>query len=201
MALITAAEAREHLHITGTDEDALLTILIGVAGEAMARFCRYPAASAGAAPTMESTSYTQRIDGPGGRDLTFPVWPLTAISSIYDDPTLDYSDAAYLVASADYAIIDGSEGLIRLASTSSWGNWSTGIQHIEVQATAGYATPREDLKYACRVAVRKLWDLRSTQGKESVSQRGTSTTYSEPAWLPIETQMALWGYVLPVGLI
>ncbi len=200
MALITAAEARELLPgLTGTAEDALLGTLISAAGAAIARYLGYPVALSGEV-TAESASYTLYLDGPGGRDLVVPVWPLTAVASIYDDPDLDF-EAATLVASAGYAVVEGQRGLVRLKSTSAHGAWSTTPGAIKVACTAGYATAPSWLKQAAKLTVRHMYDGRQTQGKTSQSIAGGSIGLVTPSALPVEARELLDAHILPAAVI
>lgn len=195
MALITAAEARTQIpSLTGTGEDTLLDTLIAGCGAAFARRCGYPPASVGASPTMESAAYVLDVDGAGGRDLTLPVWPATAITSIYDDTALDFG-ATTLVASGDYALLRGS--IVRLTSTATHGAWSRGEGCVRISFTAGYATAPADLKRLVAQGVRHWFDMRATQGKENVSQNGHSVTYADGDFLPPWIVTALGAFTLP----
>ncbi len=191
MALLTAAEARSQIpELTGTAEDTLIDTLIAAVGVTLAAWCGYPPATAGGSPTLESTSYTEFLDGPGGRELRVPVYPLTAIASIYDDPAWTWG-AADLVASGDYAISDGRTGLVLLGETSTHGTWSRSRRSIKIAFTAGFATIPGDIKRAAAIAVRTLWDLRRQQGKESVSGGGniSLSLREEEAVVAIARQM------------
>ncbi len=202
MALITAAEAREAIpSLTGTGEDTLLATLITAVGAAFARYLRYPEASAGAEATLESTSYTLYLDGPGGRDLTVPVWPLTAVSTIEDDPELTYDGSTYLVPATDYAIADGRRGLVRLDVDSTWGHWSTANEAVKIVCTAGWSTVPAGIKAAAKLAVRHLWDLRARQGRQSVSQGDTTTAYRREDLVSGAVELLLAPYMLPGGLL
>ena len=192
--LITAEEARLQIPgLTGTGEDSKLETLITALGRAFARHCGYP----GTNPSMESTSYTRFLDGPGGRDLVLDVWPVVSVTSLYDDPTLDFTDSQYLVSSGDYAVIDANQGLVRLKSTATHGAWNTAKGCIKATYTAGYATVPDDLKHAARLAVRAWWDLLASQGKKSVSQNGNSTQFEDAAFLTIPVKQALSQFLLP----
>jgi len=202
VALISATEARYALPGI-TDEATLLTVLIDAVGHAFARKCGYPPATVGAAPTMESTSYTLDHDSIGGRDLLLRVTPATAITSVYDDAGLDFTDSTYLVPSTDYAIVEGR--LLRLKSTATWGTWGVGSGRIRVAYTAGYVTVPADLKNLARMAVKYLFELRRTQGKASESSEGGgSVSYQDTARgmgdrfdLPDYIMAGLGPYVLP----
>ena len=74
-----------------TASEAVLSALIDRAGVALARHCGYPAASPGAAPTLESATYTlfsggYQVRRQSGRVLVVEPYPVTSITSIHDDP-------------------------------------------------------------------------------------------------------------------
>lgn len=191
MALITVAEAKTLIpSLSGTADDTLLTTLIGQAGVAMARYCGYP----GDAPTMESASYTRDLDGNGTREIWLDVWPATAITSVYDDPDLDFA-AASLVASGSYSIVDKRR--LRLTSTATQGTWTEGTGTVRVTYTAGFATVPDDLKSLCALQVRHMYDRRQTQGKTSVSGGQSNIGLVDPAWLAEEVKQGLMELRLP----
>ena len=194
--LVSAAEARLAIpELSGTAEDTNLETLITRVGEAFARHCGYP----GTSPTMESTSYTRDLDGPGGRDLVLDVWPVTAISSVYDDVTLDFTDSQYLVSSSDYVIVNGRT--LRLKSTSTHGAWSKGQGQIRVAFTAGYATVPGALKQLAIMAVKHWFDLRRTQGKSNTSQGGVSVGFRDEEFLPAMVRRGLSDFLLPRAIL
>jgi len=200
MALITTSEAKQQIPaLTGTTDDALLTELILVAGGLIGTYLGYPPASAGGTPSAESVNYTRYQDGPGGRILTLEVLPVTAVSSIYDDTSWDYT-ATYLVASGDYAIVDGERGMVILTSTATHGSWTTGKRAIKASYTAGFATVPDWLQHAARITVRALYDLRNSQGKENKSEGGVNVSFTKPAAIPDEAVQILAPHRLPRAL-
>ena len=198
MALITAAQARLVLTaLTGTVEDTNLDTLIAAIGAAFARWCGYPPSSAGGNPTLESATYTRYLTGRGGRDLALDVWPVTSITSIQDDSTLDFDGSTYLVGATDYAIQDGEHGVVRLTSAAAHGSWSTGKGQIKAVFVAGFATVPNDLAFAARLAVKNIYELRNRQGKSSSSMGETSESFRDEELLPTSVRALLGGYRLP----
>lgn len=196
MALITTTEAKQQIPgLSGTADDALLTEFISVAGGLIAKYLGYPSATVGGTPTAESASYTRYLDGPGGRLLSLDVYPVTAVSSIYDDPAWDYT-ASYLVSGTDYAIVEGDRGMIMLSSTSTHGAWSAEKRAIKATFTAGYATVPDWLQQAARITVRALYDSRNSQGKENKSEGGVNVSFVKAAALPAEAKQILAPYRL-----
>lgn len=199
MALITAAEARTRIpELTGTTLDSVLDHLIAAIGRAFARYCGYPRTTTGT-HTMESASYVSYLDGRGERDLYLPARPITAVSSVYDDPTLDWTSSTYLVPSGDYgSILDGAR--LHLTSTSTWGVWGKGAGRIKVAYTAGFTSVPDDLKLACEIAVRAHYDSVKTQGKKVVSVNNQTLTYRDEELIPPAARQILdVGYVLPAA--
>lgn len=193
MALITTSEAKELLpNLTGTAEDTLLTTLIATASRAIAYELGYPETTAGGQPTLETATYTEYLDGPGGRDLILSNWPIQSITSIYDSSDRRYG-ADELVASTDYTVIDGRHGLVVLDWDSQHGTWSTGRRAIKVTYVAGWATVPDPIKHAAKMLVRHLYGLRTTQGL--ANQEGSS--FREAQLMPKEVKELISKYRLP----
>ena len=173
MALISAAEARAYIRgLTGTAEDTLLGTLIDRAGAAFARYCAFPAASAGGMPTIESTAYTRYLDGPGGNTLRLGVRPILSVTSIHDDPDRTYGSDD-LIAAADYEVF-GEDGIVVLKTTGATTAFSQSYRAIKAIYTAGYSTVPDDVKHAACLQVRWWYEGRDIVGFRSVSQTGGS---------------------------
>lgn len=211
MAIISSAEALAQIpELTGTTEGTKLDTLIAGLGPAFASYCGWPAASATALPTMESASYTFYVTGEGGRDLLLPVRPITAVSSVYDDPTLDFTASTYLVSSSDYTLtwIPGTGQMLRLSSTATHGVWSTTPGAIRIVCTAGYATVPDGLKRIAEMAVRNWWDMRKTRGQAApqgvagAARGGRPPRREVDVWLPdhVREALAAGGFVLPSAI-
>lgn len=201
MALITAAEARLYLPgLTGTAEDTALDTLILRAGRVMAAWCGYPPASAGGQPSMETLAYTRYYDAPSGRELVLDVWPVTAITSIEDDPTLTWNGTEYLVASADYTLIEGASGRLLLKNTATHAAWSEVEGALKVAFTAGWVTVPDAVKEACGFQVAHVWKDRPAIGASSVSQEGGSVQLHGFDLLP-EVRTILEPYRLPRAVL
>lgn len=196
MALITATEAKNWLPgLTGSGSDTLIETLIAAVDAAFARWCGYPPASAGAAPTLEDVTYTRYLTGTGGRWLVLDVWPALSITSIEDDPTLTWDGSTYLVASTDYTLLEGRKVLLK--ETSAHGLWSSSDAALKVVSVAGYSTIPGDLKVLVEMAVRNWWDSRTTQGKASIVQGGTNTSLRDEEFLTAAVRRGLGPYRLP----
>lgn len=207
MALMTAATLRDAIpELSGTSEDTKLDTLIARCDALFARYCGIPAATATGAPTLESASYTLYLTGSGGRVLRLPLRAVTAIASIYDDPTLDFTDATYLVSSGDYALrYDPHRGqYVQLLSTATHGAWSDGAGQIRISLTSGYSSGAApgDILEAVRIGVRNWWTARKNHGR-TTSGGDQSATYTEPEdrhLLNDEVKTILGPYRLPEAL-
>lgn len=205
MALCTADEVRTQIpSLASGAETTLLETLISGCGTAFARWCAYP----GVSPSMERATRVSYLDGDGTRDLVVDVWPLVSVTSVYDDPSGDFTSSTYLVSSGDYTILEPIEGsqtprTVRLVSTASHGTWIKGKRNVKITYVAGFgagspgiAVP-DDLKRLVAMGVRNWFDLRGTQGKASVSQGESSVTYRDEDFLPPLVRQGLSAFRLP----
>jgi hypothetical protein len=176
--------------------DTDLGTLIGQVEGVIAAYCGYPVASAGTVASMGATAYTRYYTGGGDRDLFLDVWPATTITSVYDDPTLDFTSSSYLVSSNDYSLI--KEGrVLRLKSTATHGAWSTTEDAIRVVFTAGYSTAPASLKVAIIEMVKELWDAPQTNGRTSINEGGVNIGLIDERNLSPRVKTMLDSFVLP----
>ena len=153
MAIITAAQAKAYiptLSASSSTDDALLVTLTSRFDAVAAAHLGYVRQSAGAF-SIESGTYIEYLDGPGGRELHLSAKPVTAIGSIYDDPDAEYTSDE-LIASADYTLY-GIEGLVMLDTTGADTYFSTAHRAIKATYTAGYSgcQLRSFMPLACRL--------------------------------------------------
>lgn len=204
MALISPAEARAYIRtLTGAAEDGALEVVIARADAALAQHLGYPRRSATAGATLASASYTLYSGSSGlvvdGRALLPSVAPITAITSIYDDPDRGYS-STYLVASSDYDY-DAVSGRIWLLPTAVHGGWSTAERAIKLTVTAGWASESvpDDLRLAAVLLVRAWWDRRGHGTDTQLSAGGVSRSPS-PRAIPPEIQELVAPYAILHGV-
>jgi uncharacterized phiE125 gp8 family phage protein len=143
---VSLSEAKEHLRITGTDEDALITTFI----EAAREYCEEYQNRAYITQTWD-LSLDEFPDSP----YSLPKPPLQSISSIkyYDqDGTEDEFNASnYLVDTASV------KGRVSLAYGKSWP--SVGLQPMNgviIQFIAGYGDAGSDVPERIRNAIKVL---------------------------------------------
>ncbi len=175
--------------------------LISRAGIIIARYCGYPAATVSGNPTMESATYTHysgtsQVVVRDSRELVLEPYPVTAITSIHDDPDEEYTSAD-LVAGSDY-VQRGLHGeVIRLKADSLHGGWSRSSHAIKVIYTAGYSTVPDDLVHAATEFVLHMFNLRSRRGTSATSSPdGLNITYRSEQ-IPDHVKQLLAQYRLP----
>ena len=192
MAVVTAAEVRDYLPtLSGTGDDTLITTLISRFDSAAAAYLGFIRRSDGA-ESIESGTYVEYLDGPGGRDLTTTVKPIISITSIYDDPDLDYTDSADLIAASDYTLYK-DEGRIILDYNATDASWSVGYRHIKITYVAGFASIPNQIKHAACLQVAHWYQGRSHIGRTNLSSQGQTVSLNTLELLP-EVKQALMPY-------
>lgn len=206
MALVTAAQVRAAAvpELAGTSEDTFLDSLIARADAALASWCGYPQCSTGRR-TLESATYTLYLRGLSERPrilpLPFTASRVTSVTSIYDDPALDW-ESDTLVSSSDYTV-RATEGDVLLKSTAStlsaWTHSPPGS--VKVTLVAGWtaaagANPAElEVVQAIILLVQHWLRLRSEGGHSSVSVQGVSVSVRDED-IPVSVAQLMQPYRL-----
>ncbi len=177
MALLTSTEAKAlKPDLGGATQDTLIDTLIGRADTLLAQKCGYPRYDTSAVESFTAQTYTMYLDGPTWTDqrvLALPVFPISSITTIHDDPDRGYG-AAYLVDSGDYET-DDAKGLVILTDTSTQGYWSSSFRAQKVVASLGWSTVPGLIKHAGAELVWHWYRLqRGDRGKRNVSVAGQS---------------------------
>lgn len=177
--LVSLADYKTLASITGTSQDARLTIILGAASAAFRRITGRDETTG-----WESASRTETIDGNGEDSITLRESPVTAVTSV----TLIADDGSETVlASTEYRVSASSGVLTRLSSAigrhvaeggpdyvgTFWGavpNWPAGAQNIEVVYTGGYATIPLDIQ----MAVARVTDTMSREAGTSPAMSSES---------------------------
>lgn len=186
MPLVTAAQVREFgvptLSSSGKDTD-LLEPLIARATAALAVWCGYPVPSTVARATLESATYVLYLTGlrdkPRILPLRFDRRRIASITSVYDDPDMDWGSDS-LVASSDYTL-RSEQGDLLLTSTSTQGRWTFDpAECVKVTMVAGWTAtggsnplPLE-VEQAIIQLVQHWARLKTEAGHTSVSAGGTN---------------------------
>lgn len=178
MAFLTRATAIEwiaSLDPSATAENTVIDRLLTVIEAAIAQYLGFPASSAGGTPTVEDVTYTH-YTGAGltvveeGAALMLSVYPVQSVTSVAEDSLWSYETAK---DSADY-VLDGVIGRIDLTPGGSWGTASTGRRNVKVVYVAGYASVPSPIVQAGYMLVSRVFSLRRTQDKNSISEGGVS---------------------------
>jgi len=198
---VTISDVKRELpELSGTGSDTLLTALLARADTLLASFCGYEPASAGASPTLQSTTYTEyprpwQVED-GGLSLRLYHVPATSITSVYDSPDRSYGSGD-LVASTDYDLRDDSR--VVLVYNATHGAWSKLHEALKDVYVAGWTTPPYGLFDALVVMTTHLYRRQDRQGKTSTSVQGVSESYRDET-IPAQVREALRSYILPGAL-
>jgi hypothetical protein len=129
--------------------------------------------------TLMSATYTaEKFDGSGWADFWLPNYPVTALTSVYENDALLIVDTDY------YAYL--SEGRLRRTAAGwpgEFGLWSALPKAIKITYTAGYSalTIPSDLKLAALIQISQGWDkfLHKSWGQSTRSIAGQSVSFEE----------------------
>lgn len=196
MALVTAAVLKQYLpEVTGTAADSDLTSLLARVESAIAVYLGFPIHKHGSTfkASLDTQTYTMYYDGPSygnSKVLNLNVSPVHSVTSIHSDLDQKYNSDT-LIAASEYTL-DETGGKIWLKPTEYTTPFDTGPRAIKAVFSAGYTTANapEDLIHAICVWASQLQRAKSTQGRNSISQRGGSVSVSSYD-MPIEVKQIL----------
>lgn len=152
---LTLAEARAHLRVTHTDEDALIARLITVAREHIDG----PGGILGRAILPQTWALS--LDGFPSGDIALPLPPLASVDSIdYTD-----TDGAPQTVSASVYGVDGAAGIVYLKFGQSWPTARDERGAVVVTFTCGDASVPERLRAAMLLHIADLYANREAQGE------------------------------------
>jgi hypothetical protein len=202
MAIATAAQVRAYirgLSSSTTAEDTTLDTLIARCDSVFASYLGFgPPWPTSGDPTIEDTSYTLILDGPGGRALRLPVYPIQSVTSIHDAEDRLYSSAD-LIPSGDYTVY-GDEGIVYLDDDGTTDAWSKVKRGIKVVAVLGWATIPDSIVHACCLQVAHWYNARDHIGRTNISQGGGSIAVRDLGLLP-EVKEALAAHRLATAWV
>ena len=141
--LASAADLRTWLHIPADDTDTLsdehaLLLIEGVSRQVLTETGRSECG-------FMAGTVTGKVDGTGGPTITLPLWPVTAVASIIEDPDGLNIDLTGRFTWNRTGIVTRSDG----------GVFTAGAGRFTYTATAGWDTVPEDVRnLVCRVAAR-----------------------------------------------
>ena len=134
MDLCTRKDLKNYLGITNVDQvsNDLLSDLIDRVSVEIETYCMR---------TFGSTEYTEYHSGDGVDYLYTKQHPITSVSGIWSDTSLDW-DADALIESTDYVVFEDNVQLIDTYFTA-------GRNNVKMIYTAGYMTIPLDLQQVC----------------------------------------------------
>lgn len=194
MSLVSVATLKNYLpEITGTAADTELGNLLNRTEAEISRFLGFPIYDSGTTPVLTIQTYTLYLDGPmygNSSVLQLPIRPLVTITSIHSDADRGYGSATE-ITSGEYDL-DLQNARVILKTNVSTEGFVTAFRGIKVVCTAGYDSSYSlDLEQAVCVFASQLHRNKSSQGKESTAQRGSTTRFS-PKVIPLEVKQILY---------
>jgi hypothetical protein len=157
--LVTAAEVKTYLGLSGSTHDTLIDELIDLTSEFIEDYCN---------THFSSTAVTQKIDG-GGEYLIVDRAPIISITSITDNEdstTVDSGDYDFYAVSG---LIYRDNDAILFPDNEL--TWAKGRQRFTVVCQAGYASVPEAIKWVCYQLIgRHLKVLPNTNNKGRFTQ-------------------------------
>lgn len=162
----TLATLKNYLN-PGSNDDTLLQRLLTAASIAIANYINRD---------IVSQSYTDVIDGTGGRVMVLPNYPISAVASVTIDGNIIpvgsvTTSGFYFTKSA--VILNGY-------------SFCRGYGNVSITYTAGFATIPQDLEQFCIGTVQYWMNDRQRGGEVSRSMGGQTITYSQkdmPEWV------------------
>lgn len=200
MALITTAVLKQDYlkNLQGNNEDGRLTDLIAVVGTLFAEHCNFHLFNR-TAPTLESASYTIYTQGSesDGEVLLLPIYPATAVASVYVDTLRQYG-ASTLRSASDYELVEESELWVK--TSGSLGAWPSARRSVKVTLTAGLTAVPPHVRHAAGLQIAHWMANNDLVGKLSLGVESATAAARSLGLLP-EVEQALQKLVLPLGWV
>lgn len=184
-ALITVADCKTFLGISGTDDDTVLELLVNAASKKAIQICGRELV------TVARTYYTESPRA-GSRILQLRTWPVSTDPAIVIYQDTDYAwGAATLVAATAYSL-HAATGAVTLIDSGT--TWYTASKSIKITYTAGVGTIvgtdiPDDLKLAVSMLVGWYMQRRNTPGLKSVRGAVVELEFSGtmgPGGIPVD---------------
>lgn len=148
LALVSLADVKTYLGISGSSEDGLIGDLINAASAA---------ANAFTGRFLLSKTYTEFYNGNGEAELILKNLPIISVTSLYNANNERVFDATTEIDVSEDVLLLKEEGVLRL-----WNNESAfiaGVANVKVVYVAGYALASvpQDIQYAIKLWVGKAY--------------------------------------------
>ena len=196
MSLVSLATFKEYLpEIQGSGSDTELQNILDRTESAIAEYIGFPKFydSGYITPQLSARSYTVYIDSPFSDIpymLPLPIRPVNSISSWHSDVERLYGSDTE-IAAGEYDI-DNVLGRLYLKSTSSK-TIESGIRANKVVLNAGWSTAPDDLEHAICVYASTVQRSKTSQGKDSTTQRNVTVKFSART-MPQEVKELLYTF-------
>jgi uncharacterized phiE125 gp8 family phage protein len=186
VALVTLAQAKTQLKITGSSEDTFLESLVNRASEKAKKYC---------GRNFITDDFVEFYDGTGEDFIIVRNYPIISLTSLYDDP-LRLFGADTQISIASDVLLDPGPGIIRLWNQRNF--FIRGKANVRVSYSGGYEddTVPYDLQEAVLTmivhAYRRLYqDQRIGLVSETIGDR--NQTFAREA-IPKEAEEILKKY-------
>jgi uncharacterized phiE125 gp8 family phage protein len=148
--LITLAEAKDHLRVTGNAEDAYINGLVAVASGYL------DARDGVLGEALAAQTWRYAMDAPPLGSVALPLGPVLSITSVN---YLDEAEAPQVFASANYRLVDGS---VELVTGADWPDVANRTDAFWVDYVAGYTAIPETSRHLCKLMVADLYEMRAS---------------------------------------
>lgn len=140
---------------------------------------------------LKSREHTEYHSGDGTNTVFVRNYPVTTLTSVYDDPDRTYG-SDYLIDSDDLAIMPDE---LAYKIVYDGGYFQVGIRNVKITYTGGYETIPYDLAQACLEIVAMMWVNSEERrfGIRSMTLGGGSIT-TEITKLPLTAELILENY-------
>jgi hypothetical protein len=156
------------IQTSDTSQNTQLTNYINSASDQIEALCNR---------RFHSEVYTHRLTGKGDSYLIFEQFPVTVLTSVYNDDLWIYGSLTELTVGSDVAV-DKETFLVRRGKCNEW---APAPMSVRATYTAGYSTIPEGLQQACVEYVRYLYLMQSTRrlGTSNRSKLGENVTFND----------------------
>ncbi|NBJ13332.1 head-tail connector protein [Microvirga arsenatis] len=160
--VVSLADAKHHLRVEHTDDDAYITALIGAATTAVSERLER---------TLGATTWDYRIGSDDicwGFDIRLPKPPLIEVVSV---KYIDTDGAEQTYAPANYRAFGiGGQGGIRLTGGASWPSLRYGPEAVTIRYRAGYESVPEPIRQAILLMIGQLFASRGEMVPENLTE-------------------------------
>jgi uncharacterized phiE125 gp8 family phage protein len=183
VALISAADLKTFLKITGTSEDAIVEMMVNRSSQLAARYC---------ARNFIAADYVEYYNGNGRAEMITKNYPIVSVASIYVDANREF--ASITQVDANDILLDKPAGIIRLFPThGSVGSFTRGWANVKISYNAGYGTIPYDVQEAVTLIAmysykRHYQDQRIGLQSETIGDRNMTYTNED---IPKKAKMIL----------